>query len=40
MSMSERKEMYVFAGVFLVSAGAAIALIALKNNTAATSTSP
>ena len=40
MSTSERKEMYVFAGVALISTGAAIALIAHKANTAATSTNP
>ncbi len=40
MSTSERTEIYVIAGVVLVSTGAAIALIAHKTNTAATSTNP
>jgi hypothetical protein len=40
MSTSEKNEMYVVAGVVLISTGAAIALIAHKTNAAATSTNP
>jgi hypothetical protein len=40
MSTSEKTEMYVIAGVVLISTGAAIALIGRTTNTAATSTNP
>jgi hypothetical protein len=40
MSTSEKKEMYVIAGVVLISTGAAIVLVSRKVNTATASTGP